>query len=69
MEDGDSLYAIGYDDYLDRGGICFAEWSENIVPWLPEHHISVTIEKNETEPEVRRIVIERTGMPDRKDHV
>ena len=69
VEDGDSLYAIGYDDYLDRGGICFAEWSENIVPWLPEHHISVTIEKNETEPEVRRIVIERTGMPDRKDHV
>ena len=26
----DDLYAIGFLDYLDRGGIIAAEWSENI---------------------------------------
>lgn len=26
----DDLYAIGFFDYLDRGGIIAAEWSENI---------------------------------------
>ncbi|MGN1118883.1 MAG: tRNA (adenosine(37)-N6)-threonylcarbamoyltransferase complex ATPase subunit type 1 TsaE [Oscillospiraceae bacterium] len=31
----DDLYAIGFFDYLDRGGIIAAEWSENI-PCLEE---------------------------------
>ena len=31
----DDLYAIGFFDYLDRGGIIAAEWSEN-VPGLAE---------------------------------
>lgn len=31
----DDLYAIGFFDYLDRGGIIAAEWSEN-VPGLEE---------------------------------
>lgn len=26
----DDLYAIGFFDYLDRGGICVIEWSENV---------------------------------------
>ena len=41
ISDDDSLYGIGFDDYLERRGICFAEWSENIGPWLPEDYISV----------------------------
>lgn len=61
IDDGDSLYAIGYDDYLERGGICFAEWSENILPWLPDRYISVTIEKNEWDPQMRHITIQRNG--------
>ena len=53
----DDLYAIGFFDYLDRGGIIAAEWSENI-PGLEdklENVVKVRIDKlSDTE---RRIVI------------
>lgn len=35
IEGYDDLYAIGFFDYIDRGGIIAAEWSEN-VPGLAE---------------------------------
>lgn len=43
----DDLYAIGFFDYLDRGGICVIEWSEN-VPELQdelENVIKIDIRK------------------------
>jgi len=43
----DELYAVGFFDYLDRGGIIAVEWSEN-VPGLEdelENVVSVRIEK------------------------
>lgn len=43
----DDLYAIGFFDYLDRGGIIAAEWSENIAELKEElgDVITVCIEK------------------------
>lgn len=43
----DDLYAIGFFDYLDRGGIIAAEWSENIPGLKAElgEVITVCIEK------------------------
>ena len=43
----DDLYAIGFFDYLDRGGIIAAEWSENIAELKDElgDVITVCIEK------------------------
>ncbi|MBQ9947069.1 MAG: tRNA (adenosine(37)-N6)-threonylcarbamoyltransferase complex ATPase subunit type 1 TsaE [Oscillospiraceae bacterium] len=43
----DDLYAIGFFDYLDRGGIIAAEWSENIAELKEElgEVITVCIEK------------------------
>lgn len=43
----DDLYAIGFFDYLDRGGIIAAEWSENISELKSElgDVITVCIEK------------------------
>lgn len=43
----DDLYAIGFFDYLDRGGIIAAEWSENIPDLESElgGAIRVSIEK------------------------
>ena len=26
----DELFDIGWEDYLDRGGVCAVEWSENV---------------------------------------
>lgn len=47
IESYDDLYAIGFFDYLDRGGIIAAEWSENIAELKAElgDVISVCIEK------------------------
>ena len=40
----DELFDIGWDDYLDRGGVCAVEWSENVEEAL-ENPIIVNIEK------------------------
>ena len=40
----DDLFDIGWDDYLERGGICAVEWSENVWEAM-EDPITVTIEK------------------------
>lgn len=47
IADYDELYAIGFFDYLDRGGILAVEWSENI-PELEdelENVVKIGIEK------------------------
>ena len=51
----EDLWDIGWDDYLDRGGICAVEWSENVADAL-EGAIIVTIEK--LGEESRRITVE-----------
>ncbi len=43
--DDDSLYSTGFYDYLDRNGVVFTEWSENIPFALPESRYNVTFEK------------------------
>ena len=51
----DELFDIGWEDYLERGGVCAVEWSENVDDAL-EGAIYVTIHK--TGEESRRIEIE-----------
>ena len=36
---------IGYDDYFFGEGICLIEWAELIEELLPEHVISLPVEK------------------------
>ena len=43
------VLALGFFDYLENGGICIIEWSENIENALPENTVRVTIEKGEDE--------------------
>ena len=52
---GEELFDIGWEDYLERGGVCAVEWSENVADAL-EDPIRVRIEK--TGDESRRIIIE-----------
>ena len=40
----DDLFDIGWEDYLDRSGICAVEWSENVDDAM-ENAIVITIEK------------------------
>jgi tRNA threonylcarbamoyladenosine biosynthesis protein TsaE len=51
----DDLWDIGWEDYLDRGGVCAVEWSENVDDAM-EDAVFVTIEKLGAEH--RRITIE-----------
>ena len=55
LRSADDLWDIGWEDYLDRNGICAVEWSENVEDAL-EGAVSVTIEK--TGEESRKISIE-----------
>ena len=55
LRSSDDLWGIGWDDYLDRGGVCAVEWSENVTDAM-EDAIFVTIEK--TGEDCRRITIE-----------
>ena len=55
LRSADDLWDIGWEDYLDRGGICAVEWSENVEEAL-EDFILVNIEK--IGDESRRITIE-----------
>ena len=55
LRSADELFDIGWDDYLDRGGVCAVEWSENVDDAM-ENAIWVTIHK--TGEASRRIEIE-----------
>ena len=55
LRSSDDLFDIGWDDYLDRGGVCAVEWSENVDDAM-EDAIYITIEK--LGEDSRRITIE-----------
>ena len=44
LRSADDLWDIGWEDYLERGGVCAVEWSENVADAM-EEPITVTIEK------------------------
>ena len=49
VESWDDLYATGFFDFYETGGILAVEWSENIENALPEHTIRVTIARGESD--------------------
>ena len=55
LHSADDLWDIGWEDYLERGGICAVEWSENVREAL-EAPVIVRIEK--LGEDARRITIE-----------
>ena len=55
LASSDDLWDIGWEDYLERGGVCAVEWSENVAEAL-EEPLTITIEK--LGEETRQITIE-----------
>ena len=55
LRSSDDLFDIGWDDYLDRGGVCAVEWSENVDDAM-EDAVYITIEK--LGEDSRRITVE-----------
>ena len=55
LRSADDLWDIGWEDYLDRNGVCAVEWSKNVREAL-EDPVIVRIEK--LGDETRRITLE-----------
>ena len=51
----EELFDIGWEDYLDRGGVCAVEWSENVWGAM-ENAVVVTISR--LSEDMRKIDIE-----------
>ena len=58
LEGEDALYDIGWEDYLDRGGVCAVEWSERAEAALPRETVWVSIRRCAESEDWRRITIE-----------
>lgn len=37
IEAADELIALGWDDYLDEGGVCIVEWADKFPELMPEN--------------------------------
>ena len=55
LRSSDDLWGIGWDDYLERGGVCAVEWSENVWDALEEPILITVSRLGET---TRKIAIE-----------
>ena len=55
LRSAEDLWDIGWEDYLERGGVCAVEWSENVTEAM-EDAIWVRIEK--LDGDSRRITME-----------
>ena len=58
LDGEDALYDIGWEDYLDRGGVCAVEWSERAEAALPRETVWVSIRRCAESGDWRRITIE-----------
>lgn len=58
LGDGEELFDIGWEDYLDRGGVCAVEWSERAWSLLPPETVYVSICRCAEDENWRRITIE-----------
>ena len=58
----DELFDIGWEDYLDRGGVCAVEWSEMVTDALPSGTIFVRFSRSSENDSWRTITIEGVDM-------
>ena len=58
----DDLFDIGWEDYLERNGVCAVEWSENVADALED---PIVVEISKTGDESRTITV--TGGTDYAD--
>ena len=44
--DPEEMYEVGFDDYIESGGVCLIEWANLIGDLLPENITVISIEKD-----------------------
>ena len=57
IESEDDLYSMGFDEYVDKDGICISEWSENVEDFIPKDAIYVSMKRASENAEKREIEI------------
>lgn len=60
LEDIDEFYAIGGEEYFDKG-ICIFEWGEILEPELKQKYIKITYEKNSINLDKRTLYVEEVN--------
>lgn len=63
LADEDALFDIGWEDYLERGGICAVEWSEQVKDAMPPDTVYVTLSRLPENESWRSITIEGVDFP------
>ena len=62
LGDEEELWDIGWEDYLDRGGVCAVEWSESFPGAIPPEAVTVTIRRCPENEDWRRITVEGVSL-------
>lgn len=60
LEDSSEFYAIGGDEYFDKG-ICLVEWGELIQDALPKEYIKIDFSRDENDENKRILNIQSVG--------
>jgi len=60
LEDSDEFYAIGGDEYFEKG-VCIIEWGELISDVLPKEYVKINFSKDLENENKRNIEIDYIG--------
>ena len=55
LASSEDLFDIGWEDYLERGGVCAVEWSENVADAMED---AITVRIDKLGEDTRRITLE-----------
>lgn len=58
IEDEDELLEIGFEEYLQSGGVCVIEWPQNAERSMPQHRYEVEIKRG-GDAEERLILVDK----------
>ena len=62
LDGAEDLFDIGWDDYLDRGGVCAVEWSERVAEALPPETLWVTLSRCPGHENWRAVTVEGVDL-------
>ncbi|PRR79018.1 tRNA threonylcarbamoyladenosine biosynthesis protein TsaE [Clostridium liquoris] len=62
VNDPDEIAAIGFDEYIFNNGVSVIEWANYIEELIPDEHLTITLEKINSENEnLRKITLTKFG--------
>lgn len=71
LGEAEEIYEIGYEDYINNGGVALIEWANIIESELPKKYIKIQFEYalNEESQDVRSINLEYIGDKDKEEEM